>query len=202
MIASFDVLAAPIAAADVALVPLSTAHADALANAFVDDELWTWLLLAKPQTRADVDAWIASALAAATRREAAPFVVVRPDGTLAGTTRFLAIRPGDASLEIGSTMLFANARGTWINSRVKAMMLERAFGCGYQRVELRTDARNDRSRAAITAIGATYEGTLRSLQRRADGRIRDTAVFSVLAREWLDVRQRLASRAARFMEKI
>ena len=129
-------------------------------------------------------------------REHVAFVAERPDGTLAGTTRFLDVREFDRTLEIGWTMFFVNARGTWINGRAKALMLARAFDAGFVRVQLKTDARNLRSRAAIGAIGATFEGILRCYQRRADGTIRDSAMFSIVAAEWPDVRRALDARNA------
>jgi len=196
----FARLAAPIVAADLALEPLGERHAAALALAFAEDELWNWMLVAQPRSREDVDAWVVSALERASASEQAPFVIVRPDGSLAGTTRYLQLRWHDAGVEIGWTMIFANARGGWINSRVKALMLERAFSCGFERVHLQTDARNARSRAAIAAIGARFEGVLRSFQRRADGTLRDTAVFSILAAEWPAVQIALEARALRAME--
>ena len=93
-------------------------------------------------------------------------------------------------------MVFANARGGWVNARAKALMLERAFASGFDRVQLKTDARNLRSRAAIAAIGAMHEGTLRSYQLRADGTLRDSAIFSIVATDWPGVRARLDERVA------
>ncbi len=191
----FDRLAAPIVADDVSLLPLARVHSAALSVAFADAELWTWMLVRQPMDDAGVRAWIDEALERAERREQAPFVIMLPDGALAGTTRFLDLRWHDAGLEIGWTMLFANARGTWINSRVKALMIERAFETGFLRVQLKTDARNARSRAAIAAIGAEYEGTLRAYQRRADGTLRDTALFALLAGDRARVASDLAARA-------
>ncbi len=192
----FERLAAPIVADDVSLVPLARAHTAALAVAFAEPELWTWMLVRQPANAADVDAWIDEALERAERREQAPFVVVLPGGALAGTTRFLDLRWHDGGLEIGWTMVFANARGAWVNSRVKALMFERAFDVGFSRVQLKTDARNVRSRAAIAAVGAEYEGTLRAYQRRADGTLRDTALFAVLALDRSRIASDLAARAA------
>ena len=192
----FTILSAPLVAEDLSLRPLALADEPALAVAFADPELWTWMLVRPPQSPADVRAWLADALERVRTREHVAFVLVRPDGSLAGTSRFLDVREYDASLEIGWTMLFADARATYVNGRAKALMIGRAFDAGFARVQLKTDARNARSRAAIAAIGATYEGTLRSYQRRADGTVRDSAMFSITAAEWAAVRRALDARTA------
>ncbi len=178
------------------LRPLAANDEAALAPAFEEDELWTWMLVHPPRSRADVRAWIDAALERVRAREHAAFVLERADGSLAGTTRFLEVREYDRSLEIGWTMLFARARGTWINGVAKSLLLGRAFEAGMQRVQLKTDARNVRSRAAIAAIGATFEGILRAYQRRADGTNRDTAMFSIVASEWPAVARALDARTA------
>ena len=187
-------LGARIDAGDLTLEPLAIEHAEALARAFVDDELWTWMISAAPRGPAGTQAWIADALARAAAGEHVTFVVRLPDGRLAGTTRYLDIRLVDAAVEIGWTLVFAHARGGWINARVKSLLLERAFACGFERVTFKTDARNARSRAAIAALGAHFEGVLRAYQRRHDGTLRDTAMFSVLAAEWPGVRTALDAR--------
>jgi RimJ/RimL family protein N-acetyltransferase len=169
-------LAAPIDAGDLRLVPLGREHEEALAAAFTEDELWTWMLVAKPASRAAVRAWLDEALAQAAAQTQVPWALELRDGSLAGTTRFLDLRWHDRGLEIGWTLMFANARGGWANGRAKALLLERAFEVGFSRVQLKTDARNVRSRAAIAAIGA---------------------MFSIIADEWPEVRARLHDRTAR-----
>jgi N-acetyltransferase len=194
---AYERLSAPIVADDLRLVPLQAAHEDALAEAFSEDELWTWMLVPKPADRAAVRAWLDEALAHADARTQVPWVVEFPDGRLAGTTRFLDLRWHDRGLEIGWTMMFAAARGGWANSRAKRLLLERAFETGFSRVQLKTDSRNVRSRTAIAAIGAQFEGILRSYQRRADDTLRDSAMFSIVAEAWPEIRARLDARAGR-----
>jgi RimJ/RimL family protein N-acetyltransferase len=75
-------------------------------------------------------------------------------------------------------------RGTGLNERVKKLMLDRAFGCGFRRVEFRVDSRNARSQAAMAKIGASREGVLRADRITWTGHVRDTVLFSVLADEW------------------
>jgi RimJ/RimL family protein N-acetyltransferase len=190
-------LAAPIVADDLCLMPLTAQHEDALAEAFAEDELWTWMLVEKPAGRAAVRAWLDEALRQASARTQVPWAIEFPNGSLAGTTRFLDLRWHDRGLEIGWTMMFAAARGGWANSLAKRLLLERAFETGFSRVQLKTDARNVRSRTAIAAIGGEFEGVLRSYQRRADDTLRDSAIFSIVAEKWPEVRKRLDERTAR-----
>jgi RimJ/RimL family protein N-acetyltransferase len=104
---------------------------------------------------------------------------------------------GDAidSIEIGATWLAASAQRTAINTEAKLLMLDHAFDA-YEvyRVVLNTDARNERSRAAIARIGATFEGVLHSFRIGVEGTPRDTATFAITAVDWPDVRARLAAR--------
>jgi len=99
------------------------------------------------------------------------------------------------SIEIGATWLAASAQRTAINSEAKLLMLEHAFDVWHvHRVVLNTDARNERSRAAIERIGATFEGVLHSFRIGVEGTPRDTATFAITARYWPEVRARLEAR--------
>lgn len=122
---------------------------------------------------------------------------VRRDGQIVGTTSFLDVVPGDARLEIGFT---AYAPSTWagvVNPSCKLLLMTWAFEeAGFGRVQLKTDIRNARSQAAIERLGAQREGVLRSYQRRQDGTMRDTVMYSVLAQEWPRVRRGLQDRLA------
>ena len=98
--------------------------------------------------------------------------------------------PADGRLEIGSTSYARSCWGTSINPETKLLLLSYAFDTlGAGRVQLKTDARNSRSQQAIARLGATYEGTLRRYQRRADGSIRDTVMFSITVDDWPAVRR-------------
>jgi RimJ/RimL family protein N-acetyltransferase len=102
------------------------------------------------------------------------------------------------SIEIGATWLAASAQRTAINTEAKFLMLEHAFGVwNVHRVVFNTDERNERSRAAIARIGATFEGVLRGFRYGIEGTPRNTATFSVTAHEWPDVRARLETRLKR-----
>lgn len=118
-------------------------------------------------------------------------------GSVVGTSSYLEVSVSDARLEIGSTAYTPAVWGTAVNPEVKLLLLGHAFDTlGAGRVQLKTDVRNQRSQRAIDRLGATYEGTLRRYQRRADGTVRDTVVFSVTAEEWPRVRDGLRQRLA------
>lgn len=120
-----------------------------------------------------------------------------PAGAVAGITSYLDVSPVDARLEIGGTAYRPELWGSAVNPDTKLLLLGYAFEPLHAaRVQLKTDVRNLRSRRAIAGLGARYEGTLRSYQRRADGTLRDTVLFSVIAAEWPAVRDRLLHRLA------
>ena len=105
-------------------------------------------------------------------------------GELAGMSSFIGVDDGRQTLEIGGTYYRPHLRGTGFNRRVKDMMLKRAFGCGFRRVEFRVDNRNARSQAAMAKLGATREGVLRADRITWNGHVRDTVLFSILRDEW------------------
>ena len=190
--AALESLEAPLEGRAVRLVALSERHLGEMDHAFrSDDDLWTWMLTAKPRSQADTVDWFERAFRDRIARTATPFAIELADGTLAGTTRFMDIRPFDGGLEIGTTLVFKRHRRTSVNTEAKLLLLGRAFDAGFLRVALKTDTRNVRSRAAIERLGATFEGVLRSYQRRYDGTMRDTALYSIVVNEWSAVQQRL-----------
>jgi RimJ/RimL family protein N-acetyltransferase len=116
-------------------------------------------------------------------------------GTVVGTSCYLEVSVEDARLEIGSTAYSPAVWGSAVNPETKLLLLGHAFeSLAAGRVQLKTDVRNDRSQRAIARLGARYEGTLRRYQRRADGTVRDTAMFSLVAEDWPAARAQLESR--------
>jgi RimJ/RimL family protein N-acetyltransferase len=105
-----------------------------------------------------------------------------------GTSSFLGVDRRNRSLEIGRTFLVPSMRGTGLNRRIKTLMLDRAFHQGFTRVTFKVDTRNARSMAAVRKLGAIHEGTLRKDRITWTGYLRDTAIFSILADEWTEVR--------------
>lgn len=119
---------------------------------------------------------------------------VYADDKLTGQTCYLNIRPRDAGVEIGSTWYVRAAQGTFVNPSCKLALIANALEQGAERVELKTDALNAQSRAALLKLGATFEGIHRRHMRRADGTLRDTAWYSVIREDWPEVRGKLEER--------
>ncbi len=155
----------------------------------------------------EVEDYVARSLA---RRDAgayAPFAQIEAaTGRVVGHTAYLTPRWMDGgrlfAVEIGSTWLAPAARGTAVNPAAKLLLMTQAFeSWGVDRVDIKTDARNEAARAAIAATGATFEAVLRawqpSLAPGEEGLVRDTAMFSVTPPEWPRVRARLEERIER-----
>lgn len=175
----------------VRLVPMEPAHAPDLLAAGQDEAIWTWLPWPRPRTLADMTAFVTTALDDPGR---VPFTVLHDDRVV-GTSSYLSIDPTVAGLEIGSTWYARDVWATTVNPECKLLLLGHAFEVlGAARVLLKTDALNARSRAAISKLGAAYDGTLRHDKLRGDGTVRDSAYFSVLATEWPTVGAGLAAR--------
>lgn len=118
-----------------------------------------------------------------------------PAGSIVGTSSYMDVSTPDARLEIGATAYVPNVWGTKVNPETKLLLLTHAFETlRVGRVQLKADVRNVRSQQAIARLGARYEGTLRRHQRRDDGTMRDSVLFSIVAEEWPDVRQGLLAR--------
>lgn len=126
------------------------------------------------------------------------FGVRLPSGELVGTTTLGDLDEGRESAHIGWTAYHPSVWGGPVNPEAKLLLLGLAFNHGYGRVKLQADALNDRSRAAILKLGATFEGITRRDQRRADGSWRDAAIYSILIDEWPRVRSGLESRLAEY----
>jgi N-acetyltransferase len=196
---SWDALRAELEGRLVRLEPLADRHEPGLFAASRDPGIWRWLALAgEPPTREVLDGWLEQSLAdSAAGRECAFATIWRATGRVIGSTRFMALRPEHRGLEIGWTWLDPSSWGTGANVEAKLLMLEHAFAVGNcVRVEFKTDARNERSRAALGALPATFEGILRSHMVMPYG-LRDSAYYSVIADEWPCVRANLRERLSR-----
>lgn len=122
-------------------------------------------------------------------------------GEVVGASSMADFDEAKEAAHIGWTAYDPRVWGTQVNVEAKLLMLGLLFDHGYGRVKLQADARNERSRAAIAKIGATFEGITRRDQPRADGSWRDAAIFSVLAEEWPEVRAGLETRLADWGER-
>jgi RimJ/RimL family protein N-acetyltransferase len=182
----------------VRLEPLDERHADDLWEASRDPEVWRWLSILQPADREAWDAWLRSALAARDAGTELPFATVLvATGRAVGSTRYLALRPEHRSLEIGWTWLAPSAWHTGANAEAKLLQLAHAFDVlGCRRVELKTDALNTRSRRAMEALPATFEGVHRKHMLVRGGESRDTAWYAITDDEWPGVRASLQARLA------
>jgi N-acetyltransferase len=179
----------------VVLEPLGREHEEGLGAAAADSEVWRWMLV--HGHRPDVFAqWLDAALRAAEEGRETPFaIVLRETGEPVGSTRYLSLRPEHRGLEIGYTWHARRVWGTGVNVEAKYLLLEHAFErAGCMRVEFKTDARNERARAALEALPAHFEGIFRKHMLVRDGEIRDSAWYSILDEDWPAVRDNLRRR--------
>ena len=176
----------------VRLEPMTLDHVDALSCVGLDASLWA-LTTSRVATRDDMRQYMETALAEQAAGTALPFVTIaRATGEVVGSTRFANVVHEHARAEIGWTWITPPWQRTAVNTEAKYLMLRHAFErMGCRRVELKTNALNARSRAAMLRIGATEEGTFRRHMINADGSPRDSVYFSVIAEEWPTVRARL-----------
>lgn len=181
----------------VRLEPIRPEHCSLLWEVAKDsaEEIFRWIPYAM-RSPEDFQKWMEKALAEQSRGESIVFVTVdRGSGELAGSTRFMNIDRANRRVEIGSTWIAPRWQRTAINTEAKYLMLRHAFETWECiRVELKTDALNQKSRAAIARIGAKEEGTLRQHLITWTGRVRDTVYFSILEAEWPDVKTMLESK--------
>ncbi|MFF0645774.1 GNAT family N-acetyltransferase [Streptomyces tendae] len=187
----------------VRLEPLGHQHAADLAVA-AEEERGTYDFTSVP--RADeVGSYIDAHLATAATGRLAPYAQVSlVTGRAIGATAYWEPRSwltDDAldAVEVGFTWLARSTQGTGINAEAKLLLFRHAFEVwGVSRVDLKTDARNERSRAAIERTGARFEGVLRNWSRSwapgEEGRLRDSAIYSITAAEWPGCRERLEDR--------
>ena len=183
------------AAGHVRLAPLCADHREALRAHAADPAIWRWW----PRAMSDWDEafdWQMNEHAEGRWILHTVFQGADSAERAVGQTCYLAIAPEHARVEIGGTWYAPEAQGSAVNPACKLLMLGHAFACGAERVELKTDALNARSRAAMLKMGAQFEGVHRHHMRRPDGTWRDTAWFSVLREEWPGVKAGLEARLA------
>jgi RimJ/RimL family protein N-acetyltransferase len=184
----------------VRLEPLTFDHLPDLYDALGgDEEVWRWIPGPIPTTLALMRERIVAMLAALEAGEWTPFAVVHLEsGRAIGHTCYINVPLYPESVEIGSTCY---GRAYWrsaVNTEAKLLLLGHTFDdLGFDRVQLKTDCRNERSQNAIARLGCVREGTLRHQLRRRDGSLRDTVYFSLLSDEWPQARDRLMVRLAR-----
>ena len=188
----------------VRLEPLSPEHVPGLQMAAERAATSPFATVPVPET---VEDYVAHSLARRDTGAYAPFAQVEvATGRVVGHTAYLTPRwmPDGRlfAVEVGSSWLSPTVRGTAVNPAAKLLLLAQALeDWGVDRVDIKTDARNEVARGAIAALGATFEGVLRawqpSLAPGEEGRTRDTAMFAITPQQWPGVRTRLAERIER-----
>lgn len=176
----------------VRLEPLSLDHHTQLCEVGLDESLLRWTESYKP-TREGLREYIETALQWRAQGIALPFaVIIKAAGRAIGSTRYGNIDRANRRVEIGWTWYGREYQRTAVNTESKYLLLRHAFETlGCIRVELKTDALNERSRTAILRIGAKEEGIFRHHMLMPSGRVRDTVYFSIIDDEWPAVKARL-----------
>lgn len=182
----------------VVLEPLAPEHRQPLAAAAADPEVWRFMstLAHEPET---FGRWFDEALVEAAAGVSAPFaILLRESGEAVGSSRYLTLRPEHRGLEIGYTWHARRVWGTGVNVEAKLLLLRHAFEqLGFMRVEFKTDARNERSRAALAALPAQFEGIFRKHMLVRGGEVRDSAYYAITDEDWPAVELALTERLAR-----
>jgi RimJ/RimL family protein N-acetyltransferase len=170
----------------VRLEPLEPRHEDALWEVAQDERAWRLMRVRGDQSRALFREWFESIDLGFAHYF---------DGELVGHTSYLNVRPDDRVLEIGNTWLNPRAWGTGANTEAKLLLMQHAFEDeGYLRVEFKTDARNERARAALAALPAEFEGVFRKHMLVRGGERRDSAWYAVIDDDWPAVKANLLGR--------
>lgn len=187
-------LTSPLDGTRVSLEPIDPRFAPDLFAALNHDEVWRWIPFTQPTDAAQFDKFFDWLLEENAADRMGTFITIDGDDKVIGTSSYMAIRDEHDGVEIGSTMVTPTSWGTGANVEAKLLMLDHAFNrLGCQRVEFKTDSRNERSRKALEAIPAQFEGIFRKHMNTPYG-VRDSAYYSVIDEDWPDVRANLESR--------
>ena len=174
----------------VTLRPMVREDAAALFSAAVPVEVWQLLRTPFGRSLADMEEFVAAALADS---KSEPFVIL-VDGEVVGSTRFYDVSEVNRAAAIGHTFHHPKVWRTHVNTSAKIALMDYAFGPRrWNRIQFDVDERNERSQNAVLRLGATREGVLRRNLVNWDGYVRNTVVFSLLAEEWPENRARLVS---------
>jgi len=177
---------------DVRLEPLRIEHLENLCKVGFEESIWRWTTM-QIKTNSDMRRYLETALDEQNRGVSLPFVTIeKSSDKIVGSTRFGNIDRQNRRVEIGWTWINPNWQRTVINTEAKFLMLRHAFeSWKCIRVELKTDALNEKSRNAILRLGAKEEGVLRQHLINDSGRFRDTVYFSIIDTEWEKVKENL-----------
>jgi RimJ/RimL family protein N-acetyltransferase len=177
----------------VTLRPLTLEHLDDFYHAGAFPEVWHWSLPNQCRSKAITKDWLNYSQTMADQGEHVPFAIFNNEsGELVGSTRYCSIKRVDRNLEIGFTFITPKYQRSYINTHTKYCLLKHAFEeLGAIRVEFKTHEKNDKSRNAIARLGAKFEGILRHQRILSNGTFRNTAIFSIIDKEWPTVKSKL-----------
>jgi N-acetyltransferase len=179
----------------VRLEPLAERHLAALEAVAFDERIWRYMTI-RVKTRDDLRGWMEAALRAKDGGGVLPWVtVLKSEGRVVGSTRFLDLDLTHRTVEIGHTWIAPGYQGAGVNPEAKLLQLRYAFDeLGLNRVALKTHHENLQSQAAMRKLGAVKEGTFRNHYVMPDGSLRHSVWFSIVREEWPGVRTRLEER--------
>lgn len=175
-----DGLHVPLGEGDLQLVPLAEVHREPLRRACAQDAD-IWQIYPFNYLGDDFDPQFERMLGTGFARRC---YAIELGGEVIGMTAWIESGAVGWSIEIGNSYIVPAQRGTGVNGRFKRLMLDHAFACGLERVTLKVDAINTRSRAAVRKLGCKEEGMMRHERQTWTGRVRDTAIYSLLRDEW------------------
>lgn len=177
----------------VKLVPMTIAHSDDLYLAGQDLSIWKWTTFNYCRSPAATKEWVKSCLKNATQGTLLPFVIFdKVTQSIVGSTSYLNINLDHKAIEIGYTFLSPPTQRSHVNRRCKLLLLAHAFETlQLNRVQFQTHEKNDKSRNAISGIGAKFEGITRNCRIQHDGSVRSSAIYSIIKPEWQQVQANL-----------
>jgi RimJ/RimL family protein N-acetyltransferase len=180
----------------VALKPMQTSHIEDLYDAGKDHSIWQWTTAKYCQTLDTTKQWVETCLENARINIQQPFVIVdKTQNKIVGSTSYLNIFLEHKAIEIGFTFLTPSAQRSYVNRRCKLLLLTHAFETlKFNRVAIQTHEKNQRSRTAILAIGASFEGIQRDCRIQQDGSIRSSAIYSIIKPEWPQIKAELLAK--------
>ena len=186
----------PLEGSIVRLEALRPEHRDGLAAAAADPEIWTWMDRRIPAEEGAFERWFQTRLAVSEHGDEWCFATISvASGRPIGSSSYLAVRPEHRGLEIGRTWLNPGAWRSGANVEAKLLMIGHAIDdLGAMRVEFKTDSRNERSRAALEGIGATYEGIFRKHMLMPIVGVRHSAYYSITDEDWPEIKANLAAK--------
>lgn len=182
----------------ITLRPLDKEHLHAFYEAGAFPDLWTWSLPDKCSSLETTEQWLDYSQTMSDKGLHIPFAIFdNQQGEFVGSTRYCSINKDDKSIEIGFTFVTPQAQQSYVNTHAKYCLLKHAFeNLNAIRVEFKTHEDNKKSRKAIARLGAKFEGILRNQRILCDGSYRNTAIFSIIASEWLTVKEDLLLKMA------